>query len=534
MSDHDPDRLGRVAVSIRDVSKRFGPTQACRDVSLDIRAGEIHGILGQNGAGKSTLMKILYGLHAPDEGTIAIHGEPMEIRSPREAMALGIGMVHQHLSVIRELTVWENVALGEPGRLRSSEVIAETTELSDRYGLYVDPHARVGSLTAGQQQRVEILKCLWRNPTIIILDEPTSILSPLESRQLFEILRRISITEGRAIALISHKLDELLEVTDRITVMRDGRVVVTMDTGDATPARLAREMVAEDDIAQRLLSLIRDPKVAEAPGAGTDGDQRARLLELRDATASASDGRRLLEGCSLTVRAGEIVGVAGVEGNGQAPLEYVLSSLLDLDAGEVLVHGRPVDPAVPGSMRRAGVGVIAGDRHASGSAVGMTLSENIIIHEGLRRGVTRRGFLQRSGVRRLTRLLIDRHRIKASSPAAPFWTLSGGNQQRAVVARELYDHPDVLVAAQPTRGLDVAAAEEMRDYLVKVAGHGAGVLLISTDLDEIISLSDRVLVMSRGRIIGELPRHEIDHERLGLLLGGFDDKAGESKVADTV
>jgi ABC-type uncharacterized transport system ATPase subunit len=516
------------AVELRGITKRFGDVVACDRVDLCVQPGEIHGLLGQNGAGKSTLMKVLLGLLTPDRGTIHIDGRSVVVSDPLAAAELGIAMVHQHFSVIGALTVWENVTLGEKTRLDEKRSVRHVTEISERYGLDVDPLARVDSLTPGQRQRVEIVKCLRRDPSIVILDEPTSVLTLAESEELFSTLRHVVRDEGRAVVLISHKLDEVLHATDRVTIMRSGAVVAREDTPDTDARSLARAMVGRE-VSLRTeaaaLGLVHEAEEAavsdadRAPAAEGAAGARPVVLRIADAAFRTRDGRRPLDGLSLDLHEGEILGLAGVEGNGQASLADLLSSLVALDGGVVEVGGAPVRPGRPGAMARAGVAVIPEDRHESGCVLGMSVAENLVLDDVCRVGA-RRQIISPREIRRHAEALIEEYEIKTPSPDTPMSSLSGGNQQKVVLARELSRGPRVLVAAQPTHGLDVGAVEYMTDRLRAAADGGVGVLLISTELEEILSLSDRVAVIHAGRIMGCLPRSEADLELIGMMLGG--------------
>ena len=514
-----PSDTGVPALEVRGMTKRFGNLVACDDVDLILRRGEIHGILGENGAGKSTLMRMLIGLALPDSGTIEIDGEPCRIIDPLDAASRGIGMVHQHYSLVDALTVWENVALGEKGHLDPEATRARIRAISERYGLDVDPDARVRDLTAGVRQRVEIIKCLRHEPRILILDEPTSVLTPAESEHLFSVLKEGVRREGWAVALVSHKLDEILHATDRITIMRDGRVVSHVLTAEADAHSLARAMVGRDVTLRSASAAIG--AVDEAAPAADIAETKTGVppvLEITGATVRGADGRVLLDGLSLSVAPGEIVGVAGVEGNGQEPLSQVMSSLLRLDAGTVRIDGAVVPTGAAGAMSRAGVAVIPDDRHVSGCVMELSVAENLVLSSIDR--YTDRGVLQRDDIRERATALIAEFDINTPGPDAPFSLLSGGNQQRVVLARTLSVGPRVLVAVQPTRGLDVGAIEYIGDRLQRAAADGIGVLLVSTDLDEIVALAHRIVVIYRGRIIGEMSRAELNMERLGLLIGG--------------
>lgn len=508
------------AVELRGITKRFGAVVACDAVDLTLHRGRIHGILGENGAGKSTLMKVLIGLAPPDAGSIAIDGERCTIRDPLEAASLGIGMVHQHFSLVDPLTVWENVALGEAGRLDPVAVRERIAAVSDHYGLEIDPFAKVGDLTAGLRQRVEIIKCLRRDPTILIFDEPTSVLTPAESAQLFESLRDVVAAEGRAVVLVSHKLDEVLAATDEITIMRQGRVVEKHVTSQSDAAALARGMVGREVSlrAERVALGIVELDDAGPVGAVDSVVNAPPVLQIQNASVTDPNGVLVLDDLSLELHAGEIVGVAGVEGNGQRWLGDVLSSLVALDGGGVLVDGEPVSTKRPGAMGRAGIAVIPEDRHDSGVVLDMTVAENLVLDDPSR--LARAGVIDARDLRARAERLIAEFDIQCLGPNAPLWSLSGGNQQRVVLARELSMGPKVLIAAQPTRGLDVGAIEYMTGRLRAVAAAGVAVLLISSELEEILDLAHRIVVMSNGRIVGELAHADATAERLGMLMGG--------------
>jgi simple sugar transport system ATP-binding protein len=506
-------------VDLRGITKRYGDVVACSAVDLALRGGEIHGVLGENGAGKSTLMKVLIGLVQPDEGEVRLDGKPTRIHDPQSAAGLGIGMVHQHFSLVDPLTVWENVILGERGRFDRRRARRLVGEIGERYGLTIDPDARVGSLSAGLRQRVELIKCLRRDPRVVVLDEPTSVLTPAESEQLFSTLREIVGREGKAVALVSHKLAEVMHATDVVTIMRQGCVVDHHPIARTSTAELARAMVGREVSLRGEAAALG---AIDAIGATASADRpMPRLgpvvLRVRDVVARVAGVDRL-DGLELEVRAGEILGVAGVEGNGQRELGDLLSSLLPIDRGSVEIDGVAVKPAKPGAMAAAGIGVIPEDRHDSGCVLSMSVAQNLVLD---RPGeVSRRGFVDARRLRERAQLLMDEFEIQAAGPDAPLWSLSGGNQQRVVLARELSQQPKVLVAAQPTRGLDVGAIEYMSRRLRRAAESGIAVLLISTELEEILDLADRIVVLSRGRVIGELARGDATAERLGLLLGG--------------
>jgi len=519
----EPARSPAPALEARGLTKRYGAVVACDAVDLTVAPGEIHGILGQNGAGKSTLMNMFLGLASPDEGQILVHGHPVTVGDPYKAASLGLAMVHQHFSLIGPLRVWENLTLGQRGGIDERRTVRRIEEVAARYGLDVDPAARIDDLTIGQRQRVEIVKCLMRDPDVFILDEPTSVLTAAESVDLFAVLRKVVRDENRAVLLISHKLDEVLHATDRVTIMRGGQVVAQRTTSGATANELAREMIGREVSLRGVSAAIGHlevPAVVDPSGplAVPSGPARPVALRVAGARVSGPDGRTLLDGLSLEVGEGEILGLAGVEGNGQKALGDLLSSIIDLAAGTVEVGGTAVRCGRPGAMAAAGVAVVPEDRHVSGSVGNMTVAENLVMADlGT---VSRRGLLQRRRMREVVNRLVAEFDIVTSSIDAPFRSLSGGNQQRVVLARELGRSPRVLVASQPTRGLDVGAIEYMGARLRAAAEAGTAVLLISTELEEILELSDRVAVIHRGRIVGEMPRAGVDLERLGLLMGG--------------
>ena len=503
------------AVCTRLLSKRFGAVAACDAVDIEIHRGEIHGILGENGAGKSTLMKMLIGLVVPDSGSILVDGASVRITDPVAAASLGIGMVHQHFSLVEALTVWENVALGDTGRLSRSGVRDAVGDLSDRYGLRIDPDALVADLPVGLRQRVEILKCLRREPEILIFDEPTSVLTPEESDDLFRSLRGVVEQEGRSVALVSHKLTEMLDVTDRVTIMRNGSVVERFVTTEVDAGMLATAMVGRD---VRLRSAQEMSQSDTRERVVADGGGSLPVLEFRNVEVRESGGSLELDDLTFSLGTGEILGMAGVEGNGQRVIADLLSGLRNRSGGEILVNGSVVDVSQPGSAMDAGIAVIPEDRHDSGIVLEMTVAENLMLSDPS--GMSSHGVIDGLRREKMAADLIERFAIMCTGPDAPMWTLSGGNQQRVVLAREIAAEPTVLVAAQPTRGLDVGAIEYMTDQLRQAAGSGVGILLISSELDEILELADRILVIYRGQVTGEMTRSEATREKIGRLMGG--------------
>ncbi len=511
-------------VELAGISKNYGHVVACDDVSIALHSGEIHGILGENGAGKSTLMKILIGLVKPDNGTISMNGVVQQVDDPQAASRIGFGMVHQHFSLVEELTVWENVLLGEELKFNRARARKLVGEIGERFGLIVNPDSHIRDLSAGMRQRVELIKCLRRDPKLVILDEPTSVLTPAESEQFFPTLREKVAIEGRAVVLVSHKLSEVIRATDVITIMRHGRVVDHKPTKDTDAVSLARAMVGREvslrtegaalgvTVGQHQIShrLTGTPTLKTKP--------MRDVLEISEVDVSVG-GVLKLHNLTLRVREGEVLGIAGVEGNGQRELGDILSSLLQVDCGSVKVNGNPVSTSKHGAMARSGIAVIPEDRHDSGVVLGMTVAQNLAMQRMSE--FTRFGVIDDAALIANAESLIDEFEIRCDGPRAPLHSLSGGNQQRVVLARELSSKPKVLVAAQPTRGLDVGAIEYMSGRMEAAASTGIAVLLISTDLDEILHLSHRIAVISSGEIVGTLLREEATMEKIGLLLGGM-------------
>lgn len=520
-----PDNASNVAspnplVELEDIVKVFPGVRANDGVTFTIRSGEVHGLLGENGAGKSTLMSILYGLYQPDGGQIKLNGTPVKIATPKKALELGIAIVQQHFALVPTLTVAQNVVLGqEPGWLVNNRSITESVgELCERYRLELDPSAKVGDLSIGQRQRVEILKCLYREPKVVIFDEPTTVLIPQEIRDLFSTIRSLA-QEGKGIVLITHKLDELLDITDRVTVLRAGKSSGTVVTSEVDGPTLAKLMVGRE---VRLRSAV----AAVAIGGETEVEDRAidrsgvPVLDLRSVTVT-DVGVDRLSGVSLQVAPGEILGVAGVEGNGQRELVELLCGTRFATSGSVIVAGADMTSAGAVKLGAAGVRVVTEDRHTTGCVLDMSVGENLLCDRLDQPPYSRGGIIQQRATDEGARQLIADYRVKTPGPHTPMRSLSGGNQQRAILARELSRPVKLLVAAQPTRGLDVGAIEEVTERVLAARDGGAGVLLISSDLAEILALSDRIAVMYRGTIVGVLDRSKADHDQLGLLMAGI-------------
>ncbi len=496
-------------LELRGITKEFPGVLANDHVDFDLRRSEVHALLGENGAGKSTLMSILYGLYTPDSGEILMNGKPVAINSPKDAIELGIGMVHQHFMLIPVMTVTENIVLAQEPRhagvLLDYDAAADRVrELSTSFGLAVDPNARIQKITVGQQQRVEILKALYRGAEILILDEPTAVLTPQEARELFEIIEGLK-AQGKSIVFISHKLNEVLEVADRITVLRRGKRVETIPRDGATEAGLARSMVGRE-------VLLRVDKKPAEPG--------EPLLKVADLSVRDDRGLEAVRGVTFDVRAGEIVGIAGVDGNGQSELIDALTGLRKAAGGQMTVGGKNLTHASARQAIDAGMGHIPEDRQRRGLVLDFNLAENLALHDYGKEPFSRFGWLNPRRWLRWAAGLLKEFDVRGGGPTTRGGSLSGGNQQKVVVAREVSRDPSVLIAAQPTRGLDVGAIEFVHRRLVEQRDAGKAVLLVSLELEEILSLSDRILVLYEGRIAAEFPP-DVSEEEVGVaMLGG--------------
>jgi general nucleoside transport system ATP-binding protein len=498
----------RPVLELRGITKQFPGVLANDHVDFDLRRGEVHALLGENGAGKSTLMNILYGLYQPDEGQILVKGEPVRFHSPKDAINRGIGMVHQHFMLIPVMTVAENIVLAnEPTRagllLDTNAADRRVRELSRSFNFAIDPDARVEEITVGQQQRVEILKALYRHADILILDEPTAVLTPQESNELFEILRTLT-REGMSVIFITHKLNEVLEIADRITVVRRGKRIDTVDRQGATEEGLARMMVGRE-------VLLRVDKPASDPG--------DPLLTVDDLHVFDDRGLEAVRGVSFEVRGGEIVGIAGVDGNGQTELIDAITGLRKAASGRVAVGGRNVTGATPSRILDSGLGHIPEDRQRRGLVLEFSLAENVALHDYDKAPGSRSGWLFPRQLIRRARELLTQFDVRGGGPQTLASALSGGNQQKVVLAREIGRGPSVLIAAQPTRGLDVGAIEFVHRRLVEARDNGKAVLLVSLELDEIISLSDRTLVLYEGEIVAQ-HGPDVTEDQLGIEMTG--------------
>ena len=497
-----------IAIELRGITKRFPGVVANDHVDLVVRRGDVHAIVGENGSGKSTLMKTLYGQHRPDEGTITVNGEEKHFRSPRDAIEVGIGMVQQHFMLADNLTVWENIALGdEPGswwRISSSNARARITDLAHRYGLDVDPDDQVADIGVGERQRVEILKVLFRGAKILILDEPTAVLVPQEVERLFSSLRELT-DEGVTVIFISHKLDEVLAISDAITVIRAGRTVSTVDAKSVNARQLAELMIGSELPTPETTGSTIRPEVE---------------LELSHITLRTPEGRALLDDVSLSVRRGEVVGVAGVEGNGQAELLEVVMGLLTLEAGTVTLAGQDITSMHTRERREAGIGYIPEDRHSDGLVLAEPLWENVMLGHQTQPPFVKGPWIDRAGAIHRTEAIIAGYQVRAPGPEVPALALSGGNQQKLVIGREMFASPSVLVAAHPTRGIDVGAQAAIWELMREARRDGLAILLVSADLDELIGLSDTLLVLLRGKVVATLHPATTSPTELGSYMTG--------------
>ena len=558
-------------MEVEGIWKSYGPIYACSNVSLSVGVGEIHGLLGQNGAGKSTLVKIIAGVIKPDLGTIYFQGDKKELSSAGDAIEAGVGMVHQHFSLVGNLSVWENVALGNKGATNKSALINEIEEISENYGLKINPSSRVEDLSIGEKQRVELIKCLQRKPDLVVLDEPTSVLSPPEAHQLFSIIREMAIKESKSVILVSHRLEEMALVADKISVMRDGKLVNTTNTKEATTNSLARLMlghsfeesdyknksglVYEAELDPNVKSIFfffengnlahtadtRDTKVTtpkrseqkvmqhdseKKKGNVTTSESDAGEISFNEATqdvffeslnASSGDSRVGISDFNLHLEPGKIHGLAGVEGNGQDILVEVLSSLRKPNSGRIVIGQKNIDFSKSNPTTKTGIAVVPSDRHFSGCILDMTLAENLAF--GKLNEFIKKGRIDYSKLHQHAFDLVEKFNISTPSLQTPFRFLSGGNQQRAVLAREIDKNPELLVVSQPTFGLDVNAMSFIWNKLKEISEKGIPVLVISNDLEEILELSETISVINRGTVVGAMSREEFDLEKFGLLIG---------------
>ena len=498
-------------IEMLHITKEFPGIKANDDITLQLRRGEIHALLGENGAGKSTLMSVLFGLYQPEKGEIRKNGVPVKINDPNDATALGIGMVHQHFKLIDVFTVLDNIILGAEdtklGFLQKKKARQKVKELSEKYGLAIDMDAKVEDITVGMQQRVEILKMLYRDNEILIFDEPTAVLTPQEIDELMEIMRNLA-KEGKSILFISHKLNEIMAVADRCTVLRKGKYIGTVNTKDTTPAELSAMMVG------RNVNFHVEKKPAEP------GDV---VLEVKNMTmASKVHKNNAVKNVSFQVRRGEIVCIAGIDGNGQTELVYGLTGLEPLVSGELFLCGQDITHTSIRKRSTMGMSHIPEDRHKHGLVLDYSLEDNMVLQRYFEPEFTdKAGFLRRKNIRGYAERLIEQYDVRSGQgPVTIARSMSGGNQQKAIVAREIDKDPELLVAVQPTRGLDVGAIEYIHRQLVAQRDEGKAVLLVSLELDEVMDVPDRILVMYEGEIVGELDPKTTTQEELGLYMAG--------------
>ncbi|VXB10215.1 guanosine ABC transporter (ATP-binding protein) [Exiguobacterium sp. 8H] len=496
-------------IEMLNIRKEFGTFVANDNITLQLRKGEIHALLGENGAGKSTLMNVLFGLYQPEGGEIRVHGKKVDIENPNIANELGIGMVHQHFMLVEKFTVTENIILGlEP---KSGITIDRATarkkvmEISEQYGLRIDPDAKIEDISVGMQQRVEILKTLYRGADILIFDEPTAVLTPQEIQELIQIMKRL-IAEGKSIILITHKLKEIMQVADRCTVIRRGRYIGTVEVD---------ETVNEDSLAEMMVGreVNFDAEYSKA-------DPQQVVLDVQNLVVKDGRGLKVVEGLDLQIRAGEVLGIAGIDGNGQTELIEAISGLKKPESGKVLLNGKDVTGHTPRKMTEAGIGHIPQDRHKHGLVLDYSIRDNMVLQTYYKEPFSKRGLMNYKAVAEKAKALIEKFDVRTPSIDVPARALSGGNQQKAIIAREVDRSPDLLIAAQPTRGLDVGAIEFIHEQLIKEREKGRAVLLISFELDEILHVSDRIAVLYEGKIVGIRDPKETTEQELGFLMAG--------------
>lgn len=495
-------------IEMRDITKVFGGFVANDKINLHLRKGEIHALLGENGAGKSTLMNMLAGLLEPTSGEIAVNGQVVNLDSPSKAASLGIGMVHQHFMLVEAFTVAENIILGSEltknGVLDIAGASKEIKALSERYGLAVDPSAKVADISVGAQQRVEILKTLYRGADILIFDEPTAVLTPSEIDELMAIMKNL-VKEGKSIILITHKLDEIRAVSDRVTVIRRGKSIETVEIAGATNADLAEMMVGRS-------VAFKTEKQASKP--------KEVVLSIKDLVVNENRGVPAVKNLSLDVRAGEIVGIAGIDGNGQSELIQAITGLRKVESGSIELKGDSIVGLHPRQITELSVGHVPEDRHRDGLILEMMISENIALQTYYKEPHSKNGILNYSNITSYAKKLMEEFDVRAASELVPAAALSGGNQQKAIIAREIDRDPDLLIVSQPTRGLDVGAIEYIHKRLIEERDNGKAVLVVSFELDEILNVSDRIAVIHDGKIQGIVSPETTNKQELGVLMAG--------------
>lgn len=496
-------------IEMNHITKQFGEFKANDDITLQVKKGEIHALLGENGAGKSTLMSVLFGLYQPEAGQIKVNGKEVRIGSPNDANELGIGMVHQHFKLVHNFTVLESIVLGREtvrfGVLQMEEARKKVMALSEKYKFRIDPDAYISDITVGMQQKVEILKMLYCDNDILIFDEPTAVLTPQEIRELMKIMRQL-VAEGKSILFITHKLNEIKEVADRCSVLRKGKYIGTIQVADTTKEAMSEMMVG------RKVNFTVEKK-AQRPG--------KPVLEVRGMTIKSRQGKEAVKNVSLTVREGEIVTIAGIDGNGQTELVYGITGLVPIDAGSVLLQGKDITHESIRQKCMDGMAHIPEDRHRHGLILDDTLQENLVLQTYYTSRFQRHGFLRFPAIREYAKSLIQKYDIRSAHGVTSVARgMSGGNQQKAIIARELDRDPEIVLAVQPVRGLDVGAIEYVHRQLVAQREEGKAVLLVSLELDEVMDLSDRILVMYEGEIVADVTPEEITVEELGLYMAG--------------
>jgi ABC-type uncharacterized transport system ATPase subunit len=495
-------------IEMRDITKIFPGIVANDHINLKVKPGEIHALLGENGAGKSTLMNVLFGLYQPEEGEIFVKGEKVKITDPNIANELGIGMVHQHFMLVDKFTVAENIILGQEPRKRGTidikKAISNVEEISNRYGLKVDPKSKIENISVGMQQRVEILKTLYRGAEIVILDEPTAVLTPQEIKELIEIMKQL-VKEGKSIILITHKLKEIMEVCDAVTIIRRGKWVDSLQVSETSEDELAEKMVGRE-------VNFRVEKEEGKPG--------KQVLDIKDLVVEDHRGINVVDKLNLQVRSGEILGIAGVDGNGQSELIEAIAGLAPIKSGEIHLKGQDLKGKSPRKIYEHGLGHIPEDRHKRGLVLDFGIGENIVLQTYYQEPFSKRGILNYPKIYEHARKLIKEFDVRTPSEHTEARALSGGNQQKAIIAREVDRDPDLLIAAQPTRGLDVGAIEFIHQRLIEQRDRGRAVLLLSLELDEIMNLSDRIAVIYEGKIVGIVDPKETTEQELGLLMAG--------------
>ena len=505
-------------IEMREITKVFGEFVANDKINLELRKGEIHALLGENGAGKSTLMNMLAGLLEPTSGEIVVNGQVVKLDSPSKAASLGIGMVHQHFMLVEAFTVAENIILGSEltknGVLDIARATREINELSERYGLAVDPSAKVADISVGAQQRVEILKTLYRGADILIFDEPTAVLTPSEIDELMAIMKNL-VKEGKSIILITHKLDEIRAVSDRVTVIRRGKSIETVEIAGATNADLAEMMVG------RSVSFKTEKQAAQP---------KEVILSIKDLVVNENRGVPAVKNLSLDVRAGEIVGIAGIDGNGQSELIQAITGLRKIESGSVELKGQSIVGLRPRQITEMSVGHVPEDRHRDGLVLEMMISENIALQTYYKEPLSKKGILNYSNIIGYAKQLMQEFDVRAASEIVPAAALSGGNQQKAIIAREVDRNPDLLIVSQPTRGLDVGAIEYIHKRLIQERDNGKAVLVVSFELDEILNVSDRIAVIHDGKIQGIVTPETTNKQELGVLMAGGELEKEKSDV----